>query len=111
MTAETEAKTKFEAMIDRFTEEATRNGLLIEAGFLGLRKMAIARHASPEQIEDMRLAFFAGAQHLFASMMRMLDPGEDPTDADLGRMDAIDRELQRFAEQFAQKHLKTKGSA
>jgi hypothetical protein len=55
--------------------------------------------------------FFAGAQHLFSSIVTILDPGEEPTDADIHKMDLIDRELQKFAREFELKVAKTEGSA
>src|SRR4051812_2230018 len=74
---------KLTAMI---TEAATKGlvdqGKLIEAGFAAFKMMTL-QHASPEQIADMRIAFFAGAQHLWGSVMTMLDPGENETDADM----------------------------
>ena len=51
--------------IEKLTKELTDKGLLIEAGFVSLRHMAIAKDASAEQVDEMRSAFFAGAQHLF----------------------------------------------
>ena len=56
------------------------------------------------------MAFFAGAQHLFGSIMTMLDQDADVTEADLGRLSLIDAELQSFAENFAAT-IKTRGSA
>jgi len=54
--------------------------------------------------------FFAGAQHLFSSIVTILDPGEEPTDAGIHKMDLIDRELQKFAREFELK-VATEGSA
>ena len=36
------------------------------------------------------------ADHLFASIMTILDPGEEPTATDLRRLTLIDHELTRF---------------
>ena len=41
--------------------------------------------------------FFAWPQHLFSSIVTIFDPGEEPTDADIHKMDLIDKELQKFA--------------
>jgi hypothetical protein len=43
--------------------------------------------------------------------MTILDPGEEPTDADLKKMGLINEELQKFAREFELKAVKTKGSA
>lgn len=102
---------KFRTDIEALGRELTDKGLLIEAGFAMLCKMSMAPDASPTQVREMRMAFFAGAQHVFGTIMSILEPGADPTDADLRRMDQIDAELKRFIAEFEAHHLPTKGSA
>jgi hypothetical protein len=98
--------------IENLTKDLTDKGLLIEAGFAALRHMAIAKDASAEQVDEMRGAFFAGAQHLFASIMSILDPGdEEPTENDLRRMSLISDELDRFLADYKLRHGLTEGSA
>jgi hypothetical protein len=80
--------------------QLTDEGKLIGAGFAMYRAEVLPLDASMVQVDECRLAFFAGAQHLFGSIMGMLDPGSEPTDADLERMDSIDRELSGFAEEL-----------
>lgn len=81
----------------------TDQGRLIEAGWLAYRLKVVPASAGQVQVEETRRAFYAGAQQLFASIMVMLDPGAEPTDADDRRMEAIDNELREFGEQFAPK--------
>lgn len=38
----------------------------------------------------------AGDAHVWRSVMSMLDPGEDVADADMRRMDKINKELHRY---------------
>lgn len=71
-------------------------GLLVEAGWMGFRLGAMHPDAPADQVSEMRLAFFAGAQHLFTSMMTMLDPDAEPTEQDMERMTQISKELERF---------------
>jgi hypothetical protein len=85
--------------LEKLTASLTDQGLLIEAGFSGL---CISEGAPEQQLHDLRIAFFAGAQHLFSSIMTVLDPEDEPTAQDLGRMNKIHEELQRFSEQFSQ---------
>lgn len=85
------------AHLERLSRSLTDQGKLIEAGWVGLRLAAIPLDAPKEQLQEMRKAFFAGAQHLFASIMTILDDGAEPTDADLARMGLIADELQSFA--------------
>lgn len=98
-------------VLDKLARDLIDKGLLIEAGFLSLRAVAIPRTAPPDQIREMRLAFFAGAQHLFGSIMRTLDPGEEPTAEDERRMDCISAELEAFIAEFEAQHMPTKGRA
>jgi hypothetical protein len=49
------------------------SGCLIEAGWVALRLAAVPMDASALQLDEMRSAFFAGAQHVFASIMHGLD--------------------------------------
>jgi len=78
----------------------TDEGKLIEAGWIAMRIACIPDNASEIQLDEMRKAFFAGAQHLFASIMVVLDLGSEPTDKDMERMNRINDELSQFAEEF-----------
>jgi hypothetical protein len=99
------------AHLERLHRELADSGKLIEAGFVSLRIACDLVDAPADQIRKMRMAFFAGAQHLFASMMIAIDSGSDPTDADMRRMDLIDRELETFIRELELRHFPTKGSA
>jgi hypothetical protein len=78
------------------TKEFTDRGKLVEAGFAAFREYVIAKDAPPLQVSEMRLAFMAGAEHVFSSIMNILDPGEEPTEADLRRMDLIHKEIDEW---------------
>lgn len=84
------------AHLERLSRDLTDQGKLIEAGWVGLRLAAIPLNAPKDQLVEMRKAFFAGAQHLFASIMTIMEEDAEPTDADLRRMDLIDTELRSF---------------
>lgn len=101
------------AFLERLTRELTEQGKLIEAGWISLRLVAVPLDALPTQLEEMRNAFFAGAQHLFGSIMGggLLDPDAEPTAADLRRLDLIDQELKKFIREFELRHGIAKGSA
>lgn len=75
-------------------------GLLIEAGWVALQMTALAPDAPEIQRREMRMAYFAGAQHLFGSIMGILDPGQEPTERDMKRMSLINDELNKFIEEF-----------
>jgi hypothetical protein len=91
-------------IIDGLTKAATERGELIRLGWLALRRVAVPPDAPPVQVDSMEEAFYAGAQHLFSTVMRILDPGTEPTLADLRKMDQINAELERFLEAYKRKH-------
>jgi hypothetical protein len=92
-------------MADRqFLEQLSRRladeGKLIEAGWVALRIQTIPLDAPAVQLQEMRMAYMAGAQHLFSSIMTILEPGQDETEADLTRMDLIHKELETFSKEL-----------
>lgn len=101
--------TRAEAL-NELARNLTQQGKLIEAGWIGMRLACIAPNAPQIQLDEMRMAFFAGAQHLLGSLNNMLDPEADVTDADLARMESIDRELRTFITEFEKKHGLTAAS-
>jgi hypothetical protein len=86
--------------LDKLARRLVDEGKLIAAGWVMFRKAVIRPGAPAQQLEDMRLAFFAGAQHLFGSINAIMTEDKEPTEADLNRMSLIDQELQTFIEQF-----------
>lgn len=100
-----------DAATDAIAKEFTDKGKLIEAGWASLRALVIPKDASELQLREMRMAFFAGAQHLFGSIMGILDPGEEPTEADFKRIDLIDKELREFIKDFELRTTSTKRAA
>ena len=101
-------------MADRqFLEQLSRRladeGKLIEAGWAALRIQAIPLNAPAVQLQEMRMAYMAGAQHLFSSIMTILEPGQDETEADLTRMDLIHKELEAFGKELELRASKLAG--
>jgi hypothetical protein len=97
--------------IERMTKKFSDQGKLIEAGWFSMVLACELEDAPDIQLKEMRMAFFAGAQHLFGSIMSILDPGEEPTDKDLERMDLIQKELDAFIKEFTDENIPTEGSA
>lgn len=84
-----------------FETEARRlvdQGRLIESGWVGLRALWVPAEAPVKQVQDLRMAFMAGASYLFASIMAVMDSDADPTDKDMERIEAIAKELKQFEE-------------
>lgn len=90
-------------ILHEFTLRSVDQGRIIEDGWLAFRKLVLPANAPDVQIAEMHKAFFAGAQHLFGSIMTLLEEGTDPTANDLKRMDLIHRELHDFYQLMKQK--------
>jgi hypothetical protein len=97
--------------LEQLTKRLADEGKLIEAGWIAMRLHVVPFDASGAQLSEMRLAFMAGAQHLFSSIMTMLDPGVDETPADLNRMDLINQELDAFRHELELRVAKPAGKA
>lgn len=89
----------------QITKDLSAQGKLIEGGFAGFRLMAMHKDSPQIQVDEMRMAFFAGAAHLFSCIMAVLDPDEDPTDNDMDRLALIHKELDDFICAFEEKHF------
>lgn len=93
---------------DAIADSLIAQGKLIAGGFEIFRSVVLATHATDAQVEDLRIAWFAGAQHVFSSIMATLDEGEDATEADLQRMKNIADELDSFKHDLALRMTPTK---
>lgn len=93
------------------TREFLDRGRLIEAGFAAFAHLVIAKDAPPSQLREMRLAFMAGAEHLFSSIMSQLDEDAEPTEADLRRMDLISKELDEWRATLSERIQPAQGRA
>ena len=98
------------AFLERLTRELADQGKLIEAGWVSLRLVALPPNAPAMQLQEMRLAYMAGAQHLFASIISILEEDMEPTGADMKRMSLIHQELEAFRNEVVLWVAKTKGS-
>ena len=92
-------------MVNEITKKLVDGGFIVEAGWMSFKLLTLSPHAPAEQVEALRLAFFAGAQHLWGSIFSVLDSGSEPTERDLRRMDIINRELQEFIKNFKREKL------
>lgn len=93
------------------TKDLTDQGKLVEAGFAAFAHLVIPKDAPAVQVQEMRLAFMAGAEHVFSSIMAIMDPGEEPTDSDLRRMDQIHTELENWRGKLFDRVQPTQGNA
>lgn len=95
---------KYRKLADEIERALMDRGLIIEAGWMGFKILTIPPTAQPYQLEVMRNAFFAGAQHVFGSILVGLEEGDDATEADLRRMDNISKELENFLVAFKKRY-------
>lgn len=78
---------------------------LISKAWEGYRRHVLPSDAPEVQVTECRQAFYAGASVLFQSLLGTLDPGLEPTDADMVRMESIDKELREFGQELDRKVL------
>jgi len=79
----------------KITEELAAQGQVMEGGW---RAFLLVTGAPPFQHKMLREAYYAGAQHLFGSILAILDPGAEPTEKDMQRVTLIHQELERWVE-------------
>jgi hypothetical protein len=91
-------------MAEAITLDASNKGRLIEAGWLAFVATCYGKGMPADQHRELRSVFFAGAHHLFASIMNVLEEGEEPTEADMRRMDLIRYELDGFLQEYKREH-------
>jgi hypothetical protein len=100
------------AAID-LTHSLADSGLLVEGGFAAYTMIHKIDPSDP-RMPSLRDAYMAGAEHLWSSVMMILDPGEEPTQKNLDKMTLIHNEIDRWRKMkesdYAQSY-KTKGSA
>jgi len=102
---------RIQRVATELTVELADKGKLIEAGFVAFATLVIPKDAPDIQFSEMQLAFMAGAEHVWSSVMAMLDFGEEPTDADLHRMNLIQREIDEWRGVLSERVDPVKGSA
>ena len=92
------------------TRELLDQGKIIASGWALFKHYVIPVGAPPMQLREMEKAFFAGAQHLFGSIMTGLTEDEEPTPQDEQRMSLIADELAVFGERL-QAEIEAEGRA
>lgn len=81
---------------DTIVKKLTDSGQLLSAAFEEIRFTYLPMDATADQIRVMHIIFMLGAQHLFASVLSMLDHGSEATENDMRRMMLVDNELRAF---------------
>lgn len=84
------------AVIDKILAEWADKGKIIEGGWQTFVVTGGLLNAPEQQLKEMRKAYMLGAQHLYASMMAVMDEDREPTERDMKRMSLIHEELETF---------------
>ena len=93
----TENQKALKEAAETITRNLSEQGRIIEAGWTGFALMAsIGHRTDPLRAMELRKAFYAGALHLYSSILVILDLGDEPSEADLRRLDLISKELRDF---------------
>jgi hypothetical protein len=98
------------ALHDALLKQAANRDKVVDLGFQAFRSVMLPA-ASANETDAARVAYMNGAQHLFASIMSIMDADEEPTPADLGRMSLIADELEAFTAEMKLRVAPIGGSA
>jgi hypothetical protein len=91
-------------VLDEISRKLTDDGKLIEVGWRAMHLLVLPPNSPPVQVDEMRKAFFMGAQHLFASITSIMEEGVEPTEKDFDRMTLIHNELEAFRMEVTNVH-------
>jgi hypothetical protein len=72
---------------------------LIASGWQDFRRLSLLPiGAGAVQTQECRRAFYAGAIHLFHSLLRQMDGEREPTEADLAVLDGVKAEIEGYVD-------------
>ena len=75
---------------------STKNKGILHEGFELLKNAIIPADAKSSQVNDMRVAYYSGAQAVMTLMFVLLDPNKEPSLIDLAKIDKMVTELRDF---------------
>lgn len=96
-------KEKLHKMADMILKDLSDRGQVVEGGWRAYELLCGLQNVSSTQRNECRKAFFFGAGHVFTSMITMMEPGTEPTDKDMERMNKLNSELEIFMQPFKKK--------
>lgn len=95
-----EKQKRVREIAQRVTEELAQDGKLILGGWQAFEILSGLKTGGSElERSAMKNAYYSGAQHLFASIMNILEEGQEPTEGDLNKITAIHEELEQWVRQ------------
>lgn len=82
------------------TKKLLDDGRLLEAGWHIFRGTMLPAGLAPQSLDRIRLAYLAGAEHVFSSMLSGMDEGDAETDAEIKRMENLSIEIAKAREEL-----------
>jgi hypothetical protein len=84
-------------IVDEMSKSFMDKGQFVLAGWTGYKLLALPKGSSPEQEKEAMIAFYAGAQHTFGSIVTCIGDYDDDDDKkSIERLDKIRDELCEF---------------
>lgn len=83
---------RFNALCTKVAKDLVDRGLIVRAGC----KVLLAMNLPEDRTEALRFAFFAGAEHLYGSLMAVMDADREVTERDLACVSKIHAELEEW---------------
>jgi len=76
----------------------TLNSKIMRTGWSQVLEQLIPPKTHPTMVKGFKRFYMAGAQHLFHSLVydAALDEGDEPTEADLSKIDALMHEINEY---------------
>lgn len=100
-----------ERLADDIVRSAGNAGLLVETGWQIHKGIILQIADNDPRLFDIRLAFMAGAEHVFTSLIGMMDEGDEITDGDMKKMALLDQEIGKIRAELELAFYETKGTS
>ena len=82
---------------------------MIASEFEIFRQAVISPNAPKVQIDEMRMAFFAGASACFYKLLTGLEDGDDATDSDFSLLNKLQDEMKNFGFEYVLRNAQPVG--
>jgi hypothetical protein len=85
--------------IDYLAKQSADEHRSVEAAWISFRLHVLNPTLDPEAVSEFKLAFFAGATHMFSDLVQMMRATKNPPrGAAVANIQCLDRELQDYAD-------------
>lgn len=80
-------------IVERILKKFADEGRLIEGGWASFVEY-LDPNITAAQLHLLKTAYYASAEHLFSSIMAIMDDDREPTENDLNKMGLIEKEIE-----------------